>query len=69
MTHAKPIPMPITALYPNDVQFDDKKIPFKIVKCILQENFNDIVSYHLFCLVLNYCETFKQNNICYNCSF
>ena len=31
MTHAMPIPMVITALYRNDVQFGDKRIPFKMV--------------------------------------
>ena len=41
MTHAKPILMVITALYQNDVQFSDKRIPFKMVKCI--ENFKDIL--------------------------
>ena len=30
MTHAKPIPMVIAALYQNDVQFGDKRIPFKM---------------------------------------
>ena len=27
--------MVISALYQNDVQFDDKRIPFKMVKCII----------------------------------
>ena len=57
-----------TALYQNDVQFDDKRIPFKMVKCITREKFKDIL-HHLFSLVLNYCETFKQINICSNGSF
>ena len=26
-----------TALYQNDVQFGDKRIPFKMVKCITNE--------------------------------
>ena len=34
MIHAKPIHMAITTLYQNDVQFGDKRIPFKMVKCI-----------------------------------
>ena len=67
MTRTKPIPMVITALYQNDVQFGDKRIPFKMVKCITLK-LKDM-SYHLFCLVLNYCEAFKQNNICPNGSF
>ena len=37
MTNAKPIPMAITALYQNDVQFGDKRLPFKMVKCITRE--------------------------------
>ena len=37
MTHAKPIPMVITALYQNDVQFGDKRIPFKMVKYITRK--------------------------------
>ena len=37
MTHAKPIPMVITALYQKDVQFGDKRIPFKMVKCTTRE--------------------------------
>ena len=37
MTHIKPIPMVITALYQNDVQFGDNRIPFKTVKCISGE--------------------------------
>ena len=37
MTHAKPIPMVITALYQNDVQVGEKRIPFKIVKGITRE--------------------------------
>ena len=70
MTHAKPIPMVINALYQNDVQFGDKRIPFKMVKCITREFLGHItLSYHLFCLVLNYREAFKQNNICSNGSF
>ena len=36
MTHAKPIPMFVTALYQNDVQFGGK-IPFGMVKCIRRE--------------------------------
>ena len=67
MTHAKPIPMVIIALYQNDVQFGDKRLPFKMVK-YKQENFKDM-SLNLFCLVLNYCEAFKQDNICSNGSF
>ena len=67
MTHAKPIPMVITALYQNGVQFGDKRIPFKMVKCITRD-FTDM-SKHLVCLVLNYCEAFKQDNICSNGSF
>ena len=59
--------MVITALYQTDVQIGDKIIPFKMVKCITRE-FKDM-SYHLFCRVLNYCEAFKQNNICHNGSF
>ena len=43
MTHGKPIPMVITAIYQNDVQFGDKRIPFKKVKCIT-ENFKDLLS-------------------------
>ena len=70
MTHAKPIPMVVTALYQNDVQFGDKRIPFKVVKCITREFKGHIaLSYHLLCLVLNHCEAFKQNNICSNGSF
>ena len=70
MTHAKPIPMVVTALYQNDVQFGDKRIPFKMVKCITREFKGHIaLSYNMFCLVLNYCEAFKQNNICSNGSF
>ena len=34
MTHAKPIHMAMTALYQNDVQYGDKRIPFKTVKCM-----------------------------------
>ena len=37
MTHAKPFPMVKIALYQNDVQFGDKRIPFKMVKCIQRE--------------------------------
>ena len=63
MTHAKPIPMVITALYQNDVQFGPKGIPFKMVKCITRHVLTS------FCLVLNYCEAFKQDSICSNGSF
>ena len=70
MTHAKPIPMVKTALYQNDVQFSDKRIPFKMVKYITRKFKGHIVlSYNLFCLVLNYCEVIKQNNICSDGSF
>ena len=69
-THAKPFNMVINALYQNDVQFGDKIIPFKMVKCITRQFQGHIeLSYHLFCPVLNYCEAFKQNNICSNGSF
>ena len=37
MTHAKSIPMVISALYQNDVQFGDKRIPLKMVKYIARE--------------------------------
>ena len=37
MTHAKPIPMVVTALYQNDVRFGNKRIPFKIVEYITRE--------------------------------
>ena len=68
MTNTKPIPMVILALYQNDVQFGDTRIPFQIVKCItIKLNFKGM-SYHLFCLVQNYCEAFKQN-ICSDGSF
>ena len=70
MTHAKPIPMVKNALYQNDVQLGVKRIPFKMVKYITKKIKGYIVlSYHLFCLVLNYCEAFKQNNICSDRSF
>ena len=31
---AKPIPMIIIAVYQNDVQFDDKRIPIMNIKCV-----------------------------------
>ena len=70
MTDAKPTPMVKTALYQSDVQFGDKRILFKMVKYITRKFKGHIaLSYHLFCLVLNYCEAFKQNNICSDGSF
>ena len=70
MAHAKPIPKVILALYQNDVQFVDNKIPLMMVKCTKREFERHItLSYHLFCLVLNFCEALKQNNTCSNCSF
>ena len=44
MTHTKPIPMVVIALYQNDVQFADKRIPFKIVKCITREFYGHVLS-------------------------
>ena len=44
MTHTKPIPMVITALYQNDVQFGDKRIPYKMVKCITREFLGHVLS-------------------------
>ena len=58
-----------TALYKNDVQFCDKRIPFKMEKCITR-NFQDILhllSYYPFCLVLNIIVDTKlqpNTNIC-----
>ena len=58
-----------TALYQNDIQFGDKRIPFKMVNCITREFLGQYCTYHLFCLVRNYCEAFNQNNIRSNGSF
>ena len=38
MTHTKPIPMVIIALYlKKDVLFDEVRIPFMSIKCITRE--------------------------------
>ena len=67
MTHVKPIHMVITTLYQNDVQFGDKRIPFKNGKM------HNKIILRIYCTVLSsflsgskLLLTFKQNNICSN---
>ena len=69
MTHTKPIPMVITALYQNDVQFADKRIPFKIVKCITREFYGHVLSSVLSGSKLLWSIHTEQHQICSNGSF
>ena len=61
MTHTKPIPMVIIALYlKKDVYFGEVRIPFMLVFCITRGVLGSYYAYLPFRLVLKFCEALNR---------